>query len=1279
MENEYTHSSVHKAPGKKRGKIFFVAHTFIISITVILIILLTAYFFYGFQQKRAARIKHAEIEGIGNLKEDQVSSWLKERTDDADYYFNNHDFALKTFAFAAAPLNTVLLNNISNELATFRKNHQYENIFLISSKGEVLADIKETGYPSNTFSWDASMDTIHSLHFRDFFLNPQTGKPNLGFWIPYFKNKEDKHWTTLLVIRINPGKLLYPLLATWPNKSLTSETTLARKEGDSVVYLNNLRFKPNSALHFKLPLSRSDLPAAQAVNGNTGTWEGIDYRGMPVLADMRKVKNTPWYMVNKIDLSEVYSDLDQTFILVVLWVIGLIIIFVVVMIIRWRSIRMKNLTDIYRNEIRAMESEKALETLTQKQNALLKVLPDLVWIKDIKGIYKEVNTVFCDTFGLREDEIVGKSDLDLWDAKEAERARSSDRQVIDALSPRRFLYSIINRHGDELWMDAVKSLIYNDSGEIIGLIGVARDITVQVEKEDEIKNLNRIYATLSEINQAVVRVKDKDKLFTDVCRIAVEHGEFCLAWLAKETSTAGLPVALGIEGTMEAHAREIARNYVSVKMLNSEIQTLLKRGDYYICNDIDAESGDVFSTGKSGDVGFASYAIFPLIVNDVMFANLVLYSEKKGCFNAKELQLLTELSGDISFAIGYTEQEELRREAVDKFQLSFMNAPMGISLTSTDGRFIQVNDAFSSMLGYSHDDLMEIPFASITYPDDRKKSLEWMAQMISGALTGLNAAEKRYITKSGSYIWVEITTSMMFDKEGKPLYFITMVQDITEKKKNAETLRQSTEMLQLAQRIARIGSWTYDYMSGEYDLSEEMCDITGLNRDASSPVEDKYLTTFVPENQNDFRDLLSKAVEKSGEFKEVISLVMPGGVARHIQVQGMPLRDDTGVAVKFFGAVQDISDRVRIEEEASMERDQLKMIMNSFPYGVYIVNKEYEIEYVNPMITKEYGVVGTKKCYEYLHGGNRPCIWCRNKEVFEGKSFTWEWTSERNGKTFEVFDTLFKNLDGSLSKLEIFFDITQRKRAENEIISLNQELEYRVDDRTTELVAYTKELEAFSYSVSHDLRAPLRAIHGFGNALIEDYGDQLDETAMGYLQRMSKGVERMSGLIDDLLNLSMITRKEVHFEEIDISNMALDVVETLGFSGNAQIEVAEKMSIYGDKGLVRIAMENLIGNAYKYSSKDNVAEIKIGVYTKDGREYISVKDNGVGFDMEYAHKLFTPFQRLHSDAEFKGTGIGLAIVQRIINKHGGEIWAESKIGSGSTFYFRFSDSKPNYS
>jgi signal transduction histidine kinase len=277
-------------------------------------------------------------------------------------------------------------------------------------------------------------------------------------------------------------------------------------------------------------------------------------------------------------------------------------------------------------------------------------------------------------------------------------------------------------------------------------------------------------------------------------------------------------------------------------------------------------------------------------------------------------------------------------------------------------------------------------------------------------------------------------------------------------------------------------------------------------------------------------------------------------------------------------------------------------------------------------------------------------------------------------QTFNEMLSQIQNRDDALQKAhdeleqrvadrtrELEREVVERKRAEEVLKNYSAQLE-----------AANKELEAFSYSVSHDLRAPLRSINGFSQALLEEYRDRMDEQGRDYLKRVKAASKRMADLIDDILELSRVTRSEMRKEPVDLSALANGTASSLKETDperKAEFVISPNLTVRGDVRLLRVVIENLLGNAWKFTAKRDPARIEVGISEADGKRHYYVRDNGAGFDMAFSGKLFGVFQRLHSEREFQGTGIGLATVQRIIQRHGGRIWAEGEVGKGAVFYF----------
>jgi len=350
--------------------------------------------------------------------------------------------------------------------------------------------------------------------------------------------------------------------------------------------------------------------------------------------------------------------------------------------------------------------------------------------------------------------------------------------------------------------------------------------------------------------------------------------------------------------------------------------------------------------------------------------------------------------------------------------------------------------------------------------------------------------------------------------------------------------------------------------------------------------------------------------------------------------------------------------------------------------AVLITDAQGRIEYVNPRFTELTGYSSTEalgRTPAFLKSGQEPPefyarLWAT---ISSGETWKGEFRNrKKDGGLFWEAATIapIRDREGRIvSYVGIKEDITERRQAQQDLCQLNEELEARVRRRTARLEAANAELDAFSYSVSHDLRAPLRGIDGFSAALEEEFGAQLGPEAQHYLQRIRAGTLRMGQLIDDLLRLSRVSRGPLNRQRLDLGALARGLMAELRQqdpSRTLDFEPEEGLWAWGDPGLLRSVLENLLGNAWKYTGKQPAARIELcRADLGDGAAGFQVRDNGAGFDMAYAGKLFTAFQRLHGGHEFEGTGIGLALVRRIVGRHGGLVRAEGAVGQGASFSF----------
>lgn len=392
------------------------------------------------------------------------------------------------------------------------------------------------------------------------------------------------------------------------------------------------------------------------------------------------------------------------------------------------------------------------------------------------------------------------------------------------------------------------------------------------------------------------------------------------------------------------------------------------------------------------------------------------------------------------------------------------------------------------------------------------------------------------------------------------------------------------------------------------------------------------------------------------------------------------VRDDAGAIQNYVAVFTDLTDRLAAERAIRASEQRYRTMFEEAPEGVWIIGADERTVEVNQHLCDLLG---------YKHGemlGKKPTDFtdAENSPIFEAQKRLRATTTRRlyeialrhrDGHNIPVSfsaTNLYRE-DGTLQAVLAFVsDITERRMHERAMRRLNEELEQRVAERTRALQTANRELEAFSYSVSHDLRTPLRAINGFSHALEEEYGRLLDENGRDYLGRVRAGSERMAALIDDLLKLAQLSRGEMNVEATDLSTIAREIAAELQAGEperQADWVIAPEVFASGDRGLLKVALQNLLGNAWKYTARRSRAHIEFGQIEHEGRPAYFVSDNGAGFDMAHAGKLFGAFQRLHSPAEYPGSGIGLATVARIIRRHGGDVWAEGRPDEGATFCF----------
>lgn len=632
------------------------------------------------------------------------------------------------------------------------------------------------------------------------------------------------------------------------------------------------------------------------------------------------------------------------------------------------------------------------------------------------------------------------------------------------------------------------------------------------------------------------------------------------------------------------------------------------------------------------------------------------------------------------------EAAEALRASEDKFKYVFDNSATGNSITLPSGE-VNVNQALCGMLGYSEDELKGRKWQDLTHPDD----LELTQGVVDSLLAGERQSArftKRYLHKDGSVVWADVGTALRRTPGGEPLYFLTSVTDITDRK------RAEIELQALSARSQAILAAIPDIIM-EVDTNKVY---TWANRAGLEFFGDEVLgkeaATYFEGEQDTYAQVQPLFDGKDETYYVESWQRRQDGEKRLLGWWCHVLKDAAGNVVGALSSGRDITERKRADETLRESQARYRRLHESMTDCFVQTNMLGEIVDVNRSYLAMLGYA-EDEVFKLRYQDLTPARWhAFEQQIVEaqimprGYSDVYEKEYIRKDGTVlpvELRAYLLRDTQGQPSGMwAVVRDITERKRWEDELRRMNAELEQGVAARTAQLEAANKELEAFAYSVSHDLRAPLRAMHGFSAALLSESRDQLDEQGRHYLDRIGAAAKHMGELVDALLELSRISRREMGHQPVDLSALAREVaaeLQTQDRQRKVEWVVADDLMAQGDANLLSLALQNLMGNAWKFTGPRPQARIEVGVLpraspasaaglvTAEGERVYFVRDNGVGFDMAYADKLFSPFQRLHGTREFPGTGIGLATVQRIIARHGGRVWAEAKVDQGATFHF----------
>ncbi|MBS1850881.1 MAG: PAS domain S-box protein [Acidobacteria bacterium] len=657
-------------------------------------------------------------------------------------------------------------------------------------------------------------------------------------------------------------------------------------------------------------------------------------------------------------------------------------------------------------------------------------------------------------------------------------------------------------------------------------------------------------------------------------------------------------------------------------------------------------------------------------------------------------QLFTVILRDVSERVRAEEalaaKEEVLRTLLDGVQ------DYAIYMLDPHGRVASWNAGATRIKGYSPEEVIGQHF-SIFYPEELRSQAYHHLQV--ALATGQYEDEGQRRRKDGSLFWAKVAILPIFHPDGSLRGFSKVLHDVTERHEMDKLLREQSRVMDLSQVLVR------DPAGQIVTWSQGMSTLYGYSRDeAVGKISHELLHTEFSFPLAQIEAQLKREGRWAGELvhrkKDGSRVVVASVWVLHRDVEGRPTRvleantDITQLKLtqeqlaaqseELNRQAQELARSTRALEEQTR---LLQIIMDSMGEGMVAVDQNGKFVLWNSAATKILGIGPTHAFPSEWTGfyglflpdqvtpyppEQLPLARAIRGEAMDKEMYVRN-PALAEGVWLEVSGRPLRDDQGALcGGVAAFRDVTQRKLAGQVIQQLNEELEHRVKERTAQLETANKEMEAFTYSVSHDLRAPLRHIAGFAGILTEDFSSQIPPEARHYLDRIQEGTRRMGQLVDELLTLTRVGRQAVSLQVTGLQSVVEETISLLqpeAEQRDVQWKIGHLPFVECDPTLIAQVFQNLISNALKYSRPRPHTVIEIGQTRMDGQTVLFVRDNGVGFSMKYADKLFGVFQRLHRNEDFEGTGVGLATVQRIIQKHGGKIWAEAELDQGATFYF----------
>jgi two-component system, sensor histidine kinase and response regulator len=943
-------------------------------------------------------------------------------------------------------------------------------------------------------------------------------------------------------------------------------------------------------------------------------------------------------------------------------------------------------------DISQRRSERArLESERSRLSVLLRMLPDMVWLKDADGVYLECNPLAARLFGRPAEEVVGRRDHDLLPATIADALRRDDLATMATGKTQQIEETLHFPDGHSERLNTTKTPLFNSDGSLLGVLGIAHDITEREASRERIAAQNRALRLTNGVAQAIVRHDDEKAMLTDICNLLVDVGGYRMAWIGEALHDADSRIVpLAEAGFIAGYLGGLNLSWAPGERGNGPSGRAIRSGVPSIVQDIENDPSFAPWRASAMQLGYRSSVALPLRHDGRIVGTVNLYATASNVFTDDELCLLANIAGEI--ALGLSMQRSRQALLANEASLSQAQRMARLGHYDFDPQAdrwtcsTELAEIFGIAADYPH---TADGWLALIHTEDRSRMEHYLKEQVLVQKQPFDNQYRIIRQNNGNEVWVHGTGELRLDAQGRVARMFGTIQDISERISLEQELRRSESSLRDAQAIAHLGSWTCDLQNDVLSWSDEVYRIFGLSRDQAVNLA-RFAESIHPEDREQVMAAWDAALH--GAPYDCVHRILIDGQVRWVRERAKVRFAPDGEALYAVGTVQDISEQRAVEESLR----KLSLAIEQTPNSIIITNTNQVIEYVNEAFVRSSGYSRAEAIGQtpaLLRSGLTPATTYESLRQALARGDVWRGefvNRRRDGTTFEVLAIIspVRQPDGRLTHfLSIEEDISEKKVIQAELERHRLHLETLVGERTIQLLQASEQAEAanrakstFLANMSHEIRTPMNAIMGLTHLALRD--PELSPELRDRLGKIDSATRHLLSVINDILDISKIEAGKLQLEENDFSlsrlltaarELIAERAATRKLPITCSIDPALPDQLRGDPLRLQQILVNFLANAVKFTEQGSIS-IAVSQLARDDEGYLvrfAVRDTGIGISPEVQSRLFMPFEQADTSTtrRFGGTGLGLAISSRLAQAMGGDIDVDSQQGKGSTFWF----------